>query len=287
MNKSSVVFIYVSHHSEPYISRFAEYHRNEFSDLVYVVNSCPTTLKINNDMKFKVIEAQKNIGFAAANNLAINKALKDLNTKLFVLINPDVYLPQNWFSSIINQIDNTTKQTGVFTVPLLGYDFKKDMPTEKIDSLGIYSTWYGRWFDCLQGETVSLLPKYKCIYEIPAACGALMILRREVIDELLATDGFVFNESLFMYKEDIELSIRIRQLGKKTMMIPSCPAYHCRGWANNRANSPYWARELSARNELKIHLKFHWAYLPYSITKYIYVRIFERMVLALSILIER
>ena len=125
---------------------------------------------------------------------------------------------------------------------------------------------------------MSLLNMKRTPYEIQAACGALMLVNKDVIIELLNKDGFVFNESYFMYKEDIELSIRTRRLGKKILMIPEAPAFHCRGWAKKRAGSPYWAKELSARNEFKMHLMYYWRFLPYSICKYIYVRFFERFI---------
>lgn len=278
----SIAAIYVSHRSEKYINRFGPRHVNELGNEVIVANSSSEHLQISGDLAFELIELSSNIGFAAANNIAIQHALKK-NPDFFLIINPDVYLPENWRKTVLDVLrDDQYKNAGIFTVPLLGYDFEQDGPTGLVDSLGIGNTWYGRWFDISQGDKESILNLEAEPYELSVACGALILLRKEVVLELLDKDGFVFNESFFMYKEDIELSIRVKRLGWKILMISSAPAYHCRGWASNRQCSPFWARKISARNELMMHLKYRQLFLPYSILKYLYVMTLERIVLGVK-----
>lgn len=282
MRNIKVVSVYVAHHSDNFINKFGFRHKNELGDYVYVINSSSTSSDIDSSLGFQVIDINKNVGFSAANNIGIHHCLKG-NPDFFLIINPDVSLPPKWLLNVINVINDTQySDVGIFTVPLLGYDFEENSPDGFVDSLGIDHTWYGRWFDVSQGDDISVLNKDLSPYEVLAACGALMLIHKDVVRELLDKDGYVFNEAYFMYKEDIELSIRTRKLGKKIMMIPSAPVFHCRGWASNRVDSPYWARELSARNELKMHLKYYWNFLPYSFLKYLYVRFFERFKLKLT-----
>ena len=277
MKNIKIVSIYVSHHSEEYVNKFGLMHKEQLGDCVYVVNSSSSASKIDDSLGFEIIDINDNIGFSAANNIAIRAALK-YNPDYILIINPDVLLPSLWLTTVLKEIAVMQEaELGVISVPLLGYDFEKSKPNGLIDSLGIEHTWYGRWFDVSQGDDARVLDTSKSPYETCAACGALMLVHKDAIYELLERDGSVFNESYFMYKEDVELSIRVRRLGRKIIMIPSAPAYHCRGWASRRADSPYWAREMSARNELKMHLKFYWRYLPYSFIKYMYVRTIERL----------
>lgn len=270
-----MVSIFVSHHSEAFINKFGFIHKDELGDLVCVVNSSSVTSKIDPALKFEVIEVNENIGFSAANNIGIRRALKN-DPDYFLIINPDVKLPEKWLSKVKQVIDDIKfSNVGVFTVPLLGYDFENGKPSGLIDSLGIRHSWYGKWFDILQGQNVSKLNVSAQPHEVQAACGALMLIHKDAVNELLNQDGYVFNESYFMYKEDIELSIRVRKIDKKIIMIPSTPAFHCRGWATKRKKVAYWARLQSARNELNLHLKFYWLFLPYTLMKYIYVKFFE------------
>ena len=276
MSQLSVISIYVSHASELLIKKFSARHIDELGDKVFLINSSSEDIGSDLFSDFEVVNMSENIGFASANNVGISAGLQ-YKPDFFLIINPDVLLPDGWLNSIeAYLLDKQYRDVGVFTVPLLGYDSVEDSPSGLIDSLGIDHTWYGKWFDVSQGEDIDVLCDDGSPYELPAACGALMLIRRSVVSELLDNDGYVFNETYFMYKEDIELSIRVRRLGKKIMMIPAEKVFHCRGWAKDRMASPYWAREMSARNELNMHLKHHWLFLPYSLSKYLYVRFFER-----------
>ena len=281
-NLFSVISIYVSHNSDKYIKRFGGRHHAELGSKTFLINSCEKTSGLEGFPTFDIINIGKNIGFSAANNMAISAGLK-LEPGYFLIINPDVYLPPSWLSNVFHEIDQLSRDdVGIYTVPLFSYDFCEDEPTGLIDSLGISHTWYGRWYDVLQGANVSQFDKSVPPYEIQAACGALMLISRGTINCLLEEDGYVFNESYFMYKEDIELSLRVSRLGKKILMLPSVPAFHCRGWAKERGDSSYWARSLSARNELKMHMDYYWRHVPYSLLKYVYVKTFERIVMRLT-----
>ena len=269
--------VVVSHNSEKYIEKFWEKNGNELGCAVTIVNSSDKKTDINSNYSFDIIEAGANVGFSAANNIGIRHCLQN-KADFFLIANQDVLLPSGWLSCINKVLaEPELSDVGIFTVPLLAYEFKDNRPAGLIDSLGIEHTWYGHWYDVSQGESDSVLNKKLSPYVVTAACGALMLIRKNTVQKLLNKDGYVFNEAYFMYKEDIELSLRISKLGEKVMMIPSAPAFHCRGWANNRAESPAWARRLSAKNELNMHLKFFWRYLPYTSIKYVYVNTIERL----------
>lgn len=269
--------IVVTHNSEKYLEKFWEDNSKELGCVITIVNSSENKVNLDSSEKYSVIEANGNIGFAAANNIGINHCLNE-NPQYFLIVNPDVVLPSGWLVNV-NKIlkDSRISDVAIYTVPLLAYDFEQSRPTGYVDSMGIEHTWYGRWYDVLKGGVAAEQKKESSPYEISAACGALMLIRRDAVHELLHKDGYVFNDAYFMYKEDIELSLRVRIMGKKIIMIPSAPVYHCRGWASTRAGSPYWARRLSVRNELKMHQKFYWRYLPYSALKYMYVNTIERL----------
>ena len=52
-----------------------------------------------------------------------------------MLENPDVFLPASWLVSVLGVINSLRKSNvGIFTVPLFGYDFEKDMPNGLVDS---------------------------------------------------------------------------------------------------------------------------------------------------------
>jgi N-acetylglucosaminyl-diphospho-decaprenol L-rhamnosyltransferase len=268
--------IYVSHHSEKYIDRFLPRHRHELGDTVLIVNSTPEAY--GGDLTgAKCLEAKKNVGFAGANNLGI-AALSSGAHEFVIFVNPDVTVPAGWLKAFAAICDLPRhRDVGVFTGPLLGYSFPRDEPTGLVDSLGIWRTGYGKWFDKQQGRpTTAPGSIVSAPLEIPAVCGALMVVRTRVVEQLIAKYGFFFDESYFMYKEDIEVSLRIRREGWRTLLHPGLAAYHCRGWNPDRTAMPKWTRSISSRNELKMHLRHQWRGVPYSLFKYLYVRLIER-----------
>jgi N-acetylglucosaminyl-diphospho-decaprenol L-rhamnosyltransferase len=213
-----------------------------------------------------------NIGFCAGNNRGI---AEDRTAGGYLFVNPDCFLAPDWLEQALAVLAQKP-QAGILSSPLYGYDLKASQPSGTWDSLGIRRTALGRWQDIGQGQPVAEHPLPSDIWEPQAICGALMLIPRTVIDALLVRDGQVFDERLFMYKDDIDLSLRVRRLGYHLHMLPQAMAWHCRGWNSQRASVPHWARLISARNEVRVAFRHRSAYLPLYALKYGYVRWLER-----------
>lgn len=216
------------------------------------------------------IQAKQNAGFCVGNNLGFQALPED--TKYFLLLNPDAFLfPDSMTLALEFMEKKENRSCGLLTGTLYGYDIKKNLPKSSYDSTGIFNTWYGKWYDRGQGELIES-NKYNAIEEIPAACGAFMFCRKEAIDSNLVRNSELFDSHFYMYKEDIDLSCRLRKKGWKIFFNPNVQAYHCRGWNPNRKEMSRKVRLFSSRNELKIH--FRMCSIPgilYSLIKYISV----------------
>ncbi len=214
----------------------------------------------------------ENVGFAKANNIGISHLSVDCMQVIF--LNPDCFLPLNFISSLVPILQDYPK-AGLLTGKLEGYDIATNRNTGLLDSTGIFQTCYGRWYDRGQGEVDSGQYDEEYAQIVPAICGALMICRREVIDLIFKHDGFFFNEDFFMYKEDIEISLRIKKLGLDILYFPGLVARHCRGWSRNRRKISRWARLRSAKNDILLALKFRPKALLYGGVKYLLVLVFD------------
>lgn len=143
-------------------------------------------------------------------------------------------------------------KVGALTGTTLGYCIDQDAPTGTYDTTGIFCTWWGRWFDRAQGEKHN--PEaYSQIELIPAICGAVFFCRRSAAKEVMLAEEEIFDNGFYMYKEDIDLSLRLRKQGWDLAFLPELKAYHCRGWNRDRKSMPQKMRLHSAFNELKIH----------------------------------
>lgn len=206
-----------------------------------------------------------NIGFARANNLGF----QSLTTKIddiVVFLNPDAFLHENAISEMLEVYKNHS-DVGCVTGKLLGYDLNAHKPTGLLDSTGIFRKWYGRWYDRGHGESDGGL--YNQSEFVPAICGALMCCRMRALEIF---GGEIFDSHFFLYKEDIELSLRIGKNGWNLLYSPQIKADHCRGWSENRSSVEYARRLLSAENEVKLYLKHPSFYIIWAVAKYLAVR---------------
>lgn len=214
-----------------------------------------------------------NIGFVAGNNFVLDQAV---SYKWVLLLNPDARIEGNVLDELIDYANNEKhSDVGIFSVPLIRFsiDEMKELPV--FDSLGISSTAYGKWYDVGSGENIKQLQRHSS--EIPAVCGAFMLIRGIALEQCLdKSNSKGLESSYYMYKEDIELCLRFRRQKWKVLMVNHLKAYHCRGWNKSRKEIAFWAKYHSARNDLDLALRYQRKYLPYALSKFLWVNVIER-----------
>ena len=262
--KSRLSVIIVTHNSQDYIQKAIENLHNQSMpiDKVYIVDSGSEdrAYLIELNKKYKIeVTYERNIGFSKANNLGFKNVHKDSDFVLF--LNPDTYLREDFVEKAL-KVMHEDEAIGVVSGRILGFDVKSNCASGLIDSTGIFRKIYGRWYD--RGNGVSDEGQYVITEEVPALCGALLFCRRKALDSLGEN---VFDPDFFMYKEDIEFSLRIRKYGWKLIYDPQLIAYHCRGW-QRRSEISYDLKKTAAKSEILLYKKhpspyIFWAYLKY------------------------
>lgn len=270
----AVSLIIVTHHSEkvlPHCMEAVQNQRRPF-DQVILVDSGSSDLSYLKEWEKKgatLVLAEMECGFSRANNLGMRYVNPSSDYVLF--LNPDAFLKENFLEKGVNFMEDPERSNiGALGGLLLGFDLSLMAPSGKYDSTGIFQNWYGRWFDRDQGISYDPL-KYKAPVVIPAICGALFFCRMKALKSVVNDLGEIFDRNFFMYKEDIDLSCRLRNQGWSLLFHPDLIAYHCRGWKNRRVMGRE-NRLHSARNELKVHYKQKSFYTLYSFLKYLSVK---------------
>jgi N-acetylglucosaminyl-diphospho-decaprenol L-rhamnosyltransferase len=206
----------------------------------------------------------ENIGYGRGNNLGY-QAIAPAGG-MVVFLNPDTFLPPDYLAQALAVMqENPT--AAVISGKLLGFDPATMAPTGTIDSTGIFRSWYGRWYDRGQGEPDR--GQYQLNEPVPAVCGALFCCRAKALEQL---PGQIFDPDFFLYKEDIELSLRLRAAGWQVIYAPRLVAYHCRGWKKQRREIPYHLRLTAAENELLLYQKHPSPYICWAWLKAFIVR---------------
>jgi len=266
-----VAAIVVSHNSELTLERCIQglTAQDYPLEMIILVDSGSSDQKflLNLQNKYAIeLLLSENLGFSRANNLGYEKITSDID--FVVLVNPDLFLPVSFVADALKICVDTS--IGMLSGKLSGYDLEEDRPSGKLDSTGIQRTWYGRWYDRGQGEPDQ--KQYDNLESMPALCGALLFCRTKA---LRSFNGVVFDPDFFLYKEDIELSLRMRKSGWKLLYHPGLTAYHCRGWQNERSKMSFGQRELAAKSELLLYKKHPSPYIIWAIFKYLLVKVFR------------
>jgi N-acetylglucosaminyl-diphospho-decaprenol L-rhamnosyltransferase len=248
------------------------------ADLVVIVDNNSTDQayleEIPSAAPFRVLRGSRNEGFCGGNNTGYALARR---CKYVLFLNPDAFLSNRFIEEALQWIERPERaRVGCLTGTLLGFDVVAGRPTGKVDSSGVFQTWYGKWYDRGQGAPWDPATAPSTIEALPATCGALMFCRTEALEQVALANHEIFDRRFFMYKEDIDLSLRLRARGWQIRYNPQLLCYHGRGWQGRSAMS-YRAKYLSALNELRVCRRNRLKGLSYSLAKLVFVVTIERL----------
>ena len=180
----------------------------------------------------KLIVNEKNIGFGAANNIAMLHA----SGKYFLLINPDTIVREDTFTKMISFFEQNP-EAGIAGCKVLNADGSLQLACRR----GFPGPWTS--FTKVMGLS-TLFPKSRLFarynltyldenktYEVDAVSGAFMMLRKEVYDKIGG-----FDQEFFMYGEDLDLCYRTQQAGYKVFYVHLTEIIHYKGESTKRSS---------------------------------------------------
>ena len=181
-----------------------------------------------------IISNDYNAGFGKANNIALAKA-----TGRYVLfLNPDTVVAERTIPGCVEYMD-AHPEVGAVGVRMqygdgrFAVESRRSLPTPSVSFW--HMTGLGRMF-----PRSKVFAKYHLTYldktqecPIDVVSGAYMFVRKEALDK---TGGF--DESFFMYGEDIDLSYRIMQAGYVNRYLP-LPIVHYKGESTIKTSYKY------------------------------------------------
>lgn len=245
---------------------------------------------------FKIIKNKKNLGYAEGHNIGIRES----SGEYILCLNPDVILDKNFVRNALNFFLKE-KKAGAITGKLLKFKML-DTQIEKtniIDSLGLIIFKSHRVIEKGGGEQDK--GQYNQAQEVFGVSGAAAMFRRKALEDikyqiLNIKQQSYFDIDFFAYKEDIDLSFRLRHAGWQCWYVPDALAWHNRwergsGEKENmitvlkrRRKKTKLINYLSYRNHLiwllknefaiNILLFFPWIFW-YEFKKFIYILFFE------------
>ena len=206
--------IIVTHNSSYYLvecMKALTTQRNKNFEVIIVDNNSnegPINIDNFKSLEIKIIKLEKNFGFAAGNNIGAKKAIG----KWLITLNPDAIPEDNWLSEIKVGIKQYPK-TMIFGSKQLKYD-----NPDKLDGAGDHYHCTGIAWRGGEGDPAETILEDAVVM---SPCAAAAIYHRDIYVSL---GGMA--EDFFCYYEDVDLGLRFRLLGHKTIQLAGAKVRH-------------------------------------------------------------
>ncbi|HBN09989.1 MAG TPA: glycosyl transferase family 2 [Cyanobacteria bacterium UBA8530] len=213
----------------------------------------------------KAIDAGGNLGFARANNLA----LKEARGRHVLFLNPDTVLHPGCLQGMVAFLDKN-EEAGAAGCKVFYGDGRlqytcKDFPSFPRE---VYSFYGLKKFLPMNGFTKFLLGgklersrSYDEPRKVDWLLGAFLMVRRSFLEEV----GF-FDENFFLYYEEIDLCLRLKEAGYSTHFIPFFTLTHFTGKSSENASVlSYVERHRSLLHFFRKHHPYQLPFLRFSL----------------------
>lgn len=170
----------------------------------------------------EVIRLEENIGFAAANNLAVKSVG---NYEWVALLNPDAFPEQDWLMNLLKAAESHP-EFSFFASRMINTD-----DTGIMDGTGdIYHVSGLVW---RRDHGAKANDCYRDTGEIFSACAAAAMYKTK---EFIEAEGF--DENWFCYSEDVDLGFRLRLMGRRCLYVDDAKVAHV-GSASTERHSDF------------------------------------------------
>ena len=185
-----------------------------------------------------------NIGFSKGHNYILKKTP---DSKYYFCLNTDILVEKSGYSACVKALDKDENLCMV-SGKLYHWDFENDNKTNVIDTLGIVGSRGHHFWDRGQGK-IDKGQYDGTINNVFGISGAAFFIRRACIKQLHGRDNQLFDETIFMYKDDVDLAYRMRWQNLKIKFLPKVLGYHARTLGKGKKKSLF-----EAKNSYKNHI---------------------------------
>jgi GT2 family glycosyltransferase len=208
------------------------------ADRVIVVDN-GTNAEVGDDVE--CIRPSRNLGFGGGANVGFRRA-SELGATTIALLNDDIEVETGWLQPLITALD-TDSMLGAVQPKLLmaGSD------PARVNSVGVKVGADAAGIDIGYGEPDG--PEFVDDRSIDSFTGGAVVFRSKFLED---TGGF--DESYFLYYEDVDLARRGSALGWAYRCVPSSRVWHRVSASTSHLGDR--ARYLQERNRLRYAFRF-------------------------------
>lgn len=207
------------------------------TQIIVVDNDTKEAKQIELATSFPLVEwicLNQNVGFARANNLALKKAVG----KYVLFLNPDTFIQPNVLKEAFQYLTSNSKVGAIGVQMIDGKgrflpESKRDQPSllgAIFKLTGLAALFPNNAF--FNSYALGHLDQHQ-IHAVPVLAGAFMMMPTALTKKIGG-----FDESFFMYGEDIDLSLRILQQGFVNHYLGNLTITHFKG-ASSKQDPAY------------------------------------------------
>lgn len=214
----------------------------------------------------RIVESEKNCGFAQAHNECIRQS----QSAYVLVLNQDVFMEETYCQQLVDFMESHPECAEI-SGTLFRCDELTSHPSKSIlDACGMEVV--KRYFVRNRKEGLPAYFQDTAPMEVFGVPATAVLYRRSALSDVAfpQVDGAqFFDQDHFMYKEDVDLSFRLRWRGWKAALLPNAAAHHVRTQRKGvRDNSRI--NELSYQNTLFVEIK--------NISGGLFARIFPQLI---------
>jgi len=228
-------------------SFLASLQKQTFNDFkIYIIdngsqdNSIEIINSFSEKLDLKIVKLDHNFGFSVANNIGINEAFKDDN-RYIVTLNNDLELDKNCLFELKNTIEMLNNEFDVFQILLLNY-YQRD----SIDAAGIIFNRYYIAKQVAHKEVYSKEIKFNSILD--GVCAGAAVYSKKCLKDVESSDNEFFDSKFFAYYEDVDLALRLKNRGYRSILAEKAIAYHIHSGTSGK--NSFFKEYYLSRNQL-------------------------------------
>lgn len=207
---------------------FAALAGQDFEDFEVVVVDCDSSDRSVEvaesaplgDISRKVVALGENRGFSGG----MNEAFRQSSAPFLLSLNADARPRRDFLRRLVKRVSASSNLSVGAVTPRLVRPAEAD-GTVRLDACGMILARTWRHLDRGSGEVDE--GQYAEPELVFGATGAAVLYIREALDDV-AIDGEIFDEAFHSFREDAELSFRLRERGWEVVYEPSAVAEHRR-----------------------------------------------------------
>jgi GT2 family glycosyltransferase len=180
-----------------------------------------------NHSNFHFRESNKNLGFAGGINFLFSESISKYPSHAMWILNTDIAIPDSTIEFIQTNIDLVNEPR------LIGaYAFDEDGKDRLFSGASFPDTFFG--FQHSKNSKLEISKFYPTAY-----CeGSSFVISNFLCRKILENRGELFDSRLFLYAEDLELGLKMKQLGYQCVLNSNFLIYHKHSQSGGGSGNP-------------------------------------------------